>query len=289
MEVSVEENSYIPNTQNNILTNALKDTKVSFVVLLIVIILIYIGIFFMIGNNKSENTPITNLFIVILEVILWIALIVIIYINITKYDNNNNEFQTKIENLFNTKLATLSVSSPPTDETNPQTTTKCEKDGSPMDEVFHVPNNIHTFEEAKEVCKQYDSRLASYDEVEQSYLEGGNWCSYGWSQDQLALFPTQKEIYNNLKTIPGHEHDCGRPGINGGYIKNPNVKFGVNCYGIKPKQSAKDEQYMVALNNTPVFNDSDKIEQKNKEQNNTNIVAPFNRSKWSQLEQLQNN
>ena len=30
---------------------------------------------------------------------------------------------------------------------------------------------------------------------------------------------------------------CGNPGINGGYFANPDLKFGVNCYGIKPKKS----------------------------------------------------
>ena len=29
-------------------------------------------------------------------------------------------------------------------------------------------------------------------------------------------------------------NNCGRPGVNGGYFDNPNIKFGVNCYGQKP-------------------------------------------------------
>jgi hypothetical protein len=31
----------------------------------------------------------------------------------------------------------------------------------------------------------------------------------------MALFPTQKETWDKLQKIKGHEHDCGRPGING--------------------------------------------------------------------------
>lgn len=286
MEVNVEENSYIPNNQNNILNQVLKDTKVSFVLLLIVIVAIYIGIFFLVGNSQGDQSPMKKIFIIILEVLLWVALIVIIYINITKYDNNNNDFQSKMENLFNNKLANLSVSSPPEDDSEQNTT--CTNEDSSSNEVFHIPNNKHTYEEAKEICENYDARLASYEEIEEAYLEGGNWCSYGWSKDQLALFPTQKEIYNNLKKIPGHEHDCGRPGINGGYIKNPNVKFGVNCYGIKPKKNKKDEEYMIALNNTPVVNnqdgsttqDAEDIEQKKR------LVAPFNNTTWSQVEEV---
>ena len=31
-----------------------------------------------------------------------------------------------------------------------------------------------------------------------------------------------------------------RPGINGGYIDNKNVRFGVNCFGTKPEASADE-------------------------------------------------
>ena len=44
-------------------------------------------------------------------------------------------------------------------------------------------------------------------------------------KDQMALYPTQKKTYNKLQTIKGHEHDCGRPGINGGYIANPKCEI----------------------------------------------------------------
>jgi hypothetical protein len=60
----------------------------------------------------------------------------------------------------------------------------------------------------------------------------------------MALFPTKKKTFDKLQTINGHEHDCGRPGINGGYIANPKIKFGVNCYGHKPKMTNEEEQLM---------------------------------------------
>ena len=82
----------------------------------------------------------------------------------------------------------------------------------------------------KMVCDAYDAKLATYSQVEEAYNKGGEWCNYGWSADQLALFPTQKNTYDELMKTKNHKHDCGRPGINGGYIDNPNVRFGVNCY-----------------------------------------------------------
>ena len=51
----------------------------------------------------------------------------------------------------------------------------------------------------------------------------------------MAYFPTQYDKWKKLQTIKGHENDCGRPGINGGFIDNPNVRFGINCFGYKPK------------------------------------------------------
>ena len=78
----------------------------------------------------------------------------------------------------------------------------------------------------------------------------------------MALFPTQSETYNNLQKISGHEHDCGRPGINGGYISNPKVRFGVNCYGKKPKMSDIEEQLMETSTPYPLTEDDIMMEKK---------------------------
>lgn len=117
---------------------------------------------------------------------------------------------------------------------------------APKNEVFNVSNNLYTYEDAKAVCTAYGARLATYDEVEEAYNKGGEWCNYGWSQDQLALFPTQKLTWFKLQKNPAHKNDCGRPGINGGYMENPYIRFGVNCYGKKPEATEKDKQEMDA-------------------------------------------
>ena len=86
-------------------------------------------------------------------------------------------------------------------------------------EVFHIGDNIYTYNEAKMICNAYDGELADYSQVENAYKSGAEWCSYGWSKGQMALYPTQKLTYEKLKKIPGLENSCGRPGINGGYIR----------------------------------------------------------------------
>ena len=123
--------------------------------------------------------------------------------------------------------------------------------------------------------------MADYDQLEKSYNNGSNWCSYGWSKDQLALFPTQKSLYNYLKKYPGHENDCGRPGINGGYFKNKYLKFGVNCYGTRPKAKDKDKNYMHEINHTPQDKPSKTKKKKPQKDYSKYIIAPFNKEKWS--------
>tara|TARA_Y100000816_G_scaffold289561_1_gene276255 strand:+ start:3105 stop:4157 length:1053 start_codon:yes stop_codon:yes gene_type:complete len=152
-------------------------------------------------------------------------------------------------------------------------------------EVFNIPDNVYTYENAKNLCKAYDASLATYDQVEEAYRKGGEWCNYGWSANQLALFPTSKKTYAELQKTDDHKNDCGRPGINGGFIGNDKVRFGVNCYGIKPKMTPEEEKQMNA-NNTPYPKNKKDIALEKKVQywkNKTSeiMVSPFNYTTWN--------
>ena len=300
--VDVNSESLIPESYEYYLVNVFQNTKVSFIILLIVVISIYVAIFMLVGNN-SDNSSISgagkNIIVVALEFILWIFLIAIIYINIKNYKTNEIDFQARLENLFNTRLAELSVyanrdvsgsdvsgnnNTNDNNDNNDTSTNECSSEDDSGKEVFHIAENKFTYEEAREMCNHYNSRLATYNEIENAYNNGANWCNYGWSEDQMAFFPTQKKVYNDLKKIPGHANDCGRPGVNGGYFENPNIKFGVNCYGVKPDAKERDEQYMHAINHSPALSDEELNEanQQNNEYRNY-IVAPFNKEKWTSL------
>ena len=153
-------------------------------------------------------------------------------------------------------------------------------------QVFHIPNNTYTYENAQALCQAYDARLASYDEVADAYKNGGEWCSYGWSEDQLALYPTQKSTYDALQEIEGHQHDCGRTGINGGYIANPKVRFGVNCYGHKPIITPKEQAAMNSQSIYPLTHEQmvlDKKAAKYRAKLSKIQVSPFNGSHWSRF------
>jgi hypothetical protein len=153
-------------------------------------------------------------------------------------------------------------------------------------QVFNIPGNYYTYDNAKALCSAYGSKLATYNQIEKAYNNGAEWCNYGWSENQLALFPTQKKTYDLLQSKPGHENDCGRQGINGGYIANPNVKFGVNCYGYKPKMTSDDEELMSKLK--PYPETSQDIEFQKKVDNMRNkldqiVISPFNNDNWNEL------
>lgn len=151
-------------------------------------------------------------------------------------------------------------------------------------QVFHLSDNKYNYEDAKAICTAYDARLATYNELNQAYNEGADWCGYGWSDKQMALFPTQEEKWNKLQTIEGHENDCGRPGINGGFIDNPNVKFGINCYGVKPAITGEEAKQMQNEQLYPKTR-KEKMFDKKVDYWRHNLkdvmVSPFNSDNWS--------
>ena len=150
-------------------------------------------------------------------------------------------------------------------------------------QVFNIPGNYYDYDNAKAVCQAYGANLATYDQIEKAYGSGAEWCNYGWSADQLALFPTQKKTYDHLQTIPGHENDCGRTGVNGGYIANPNIKFGINCYGNKPKITSEEDELMKTATPYPETA-KDLAFQKRidfwKNKVDEILVSPFNYNTW---------
>lgn len=155
-------------------------------------------------------------------------------------------------------------------------------------EVFHVGNNKYTYEEARETCSALNATLATYDQLEEYYNKGGEFCAYGWSEGQMALFPTQQSTIDRLKKKKGHENDCGRKSINGGFFANPYLQFGANCYGVKPlptdaqlammnMQNLTESKQDVDIKNKADFYNKNKVaitQQQN--------ISSFNKNRWSE-------
>ena len=121
-------------------------------------------------------------------------------------------------------------------------------------EVFNIAQDVYTYADAEPLCKAYGAELATYDQVKEAWKKGADWCNYGWVKGQTAVYPTQKETYDKLQAGPESQRgSCGVPGVNGGYFDNPDLRFGVNCYGERPDSNEADERYKAAnrQNNTP--------------------------------------
>jgi len=156
------------------------------------------------------------------------------------------------------------------------------------EEVFNISNNLYTYNDAQEVCSIYGAKLATYDQVEDAYNKGGEWCNYGWTDGQMALFPTQKETWSKLQKSEATKNQCGRPGVNGGFMANDGLLFGVNCFGKKPQATDNELKMMAANQNidvssnaiTPEENARLKFLKDNKDI--LLVLNPFKRGDWSE-------
>ncbi len=77
---------------------------------------------------------------------------------------------------------------------------------------------------------------------------------------------------------------CGTPGINGGYFDNPELRFGVNCYGVKPSESDNDIKNIMTENGplTPGVLAFDKKVLNYKAELGEIPVNPFKEGTWAE-------
>jgi hypothetical protein len=154
--------------------------------------------------------------------------------------------------------------------------------GSP--EVFNISKNTFTYYDAEPLCRALGAELATYDQVKESWERGADWCNYGWVKGQAAVYPTQKDTWERIQAGPEEQRNsCGMPGLNGGFFDNPELRFGVNCYGSKPSQSQHDEAKMNQ--GAPLSPGALELQKKiNKFRTEASSVGvmPFNGNKWSQ-------
>lgn len=151
-------------------------------------------------------------------------------------------------------------------------------------EVFNIAQNKYTYTDAEPLCKAFGAELATYDQVKQAWQNGADWCNYGWVKGQAAVFPTQESTFNDLQAGPEEQRmACGVPGINGGYFDNPELRFGVNCYGPKPSQNEADTRAIMAQNGdlTPAALEFDKKVLGYKAHKAEIPVNPFKPGIWS--------
>ena len=149
-------------------------------------------------------------------------------------------------------------------------------------QVFNVSSNKFTYYDAAPLCKALGAELATYDQVKDAWSKGADWCNYGWVKGQMAVYPTSDETFTKLQGGPEEQRmACGRPGVNGGYFDNPEMRFGVNCYGSKPPQSKHDA--VDQAKGAPISPDAlafdKKVNQYKTDADNIGL-SPFNSHSW---------
>jgi hypothetical protein len=239
-------------------------------------------------SSKSDNSPKiaeSSTLETIITIILLFVFLILIGIYAMQYFYGI-DIVAKIKNIFtNHPEVEIKVEKEP----EPEKKDAVDNDVSQIlkkPQVFNIPENNYIYGDAQAVCKAYGARLATYQEVEEAYNKGAEWCNYGWSEGQMALFPTQQKTFDELQKIEGHENDCGRPGVNGGFIDNPKLRYGVNCYGYKPRINKIEKEMMETSSIYPKTEKDiamDKRVEYWKERLSEIIVSPFNHDKWSKI------
>ena len=294
--VDISPTKSFSNLYDKITNNLGKSFNRSNILIFIIILIVFSLLFSNLGNSNAEMTTLPNNSSAnILEIILWSVFVFLLLANGLQYFFGI-EATASVKNILDGKpevgIELSEESKSLLKKTLPvigkSTKKEEERKKKPKKEVFYIKDNVYNYEEAKAVCKAHDAELADYNQLEKVYSEGGEWCGYGWSRDQMILFPTQKKTWNKLQTIDGHENDCGRPGINGGYIENTKAKFGVNCYGVKRSPNEyevalldqmKKEEYPTSSSDQKFNENVNKYKKDVKE--NKFVITPFNNTKWN--------
>ena len=255
------------------------DNKYNIIYLIAGIIFLYIITSIINVPSNSEDRP---TLIIGLETLLMILLVLILFVQFFKEFSDislTDELRERLGIIESNETTKTVVTTPTPPRPLPRLAPTLSNNKK---EVFNVGGNHYTYSDAEAICKSFDAELADYDQVEKSYNNGGEWCNYGWSKNQMALFPTQKKTWNKLQEHESTKNNCGRPGINGGYMANPALRFGVNCYGVKPAKRTTD---LNPVGDTPYTTPDDKLMQSKiqfwKDNKDKLKLNHYNNNDWS--------
>jgi len=160
-----------------------------------------------------------------------------------------------------------------------------EKAFGPGKQIFNINRNIYTYDDAAPLCKAMGAELATFEQVKKAQKHGADWCNYGWVKGQMAVYPTSEATWNKLQTGPQeYRNSCGKPGVNGGRFDNPEIRFGVNCFGTRPQKKDTDELLFDTETGLPPTAEQiefDKKVQKFRDELENITVLPWSRGSWS--------
>jgi hypothetical protein len=210
------------------------------------------------------------------ETIFFISFLIIIGVMGVKY-YYNIDISAYIQGLFSNPTIKMEVTQYPEQDAEIPIRMNTSSKGY-KEQVFHVTGQ-YDFLEAKALCRAYGGKLASMSQMMEGYNKGAEWCNYGWSEDGMALYPTQYATWKKLKE-ENRDGVCGVPGVNGGYV-NHKYALGANCYATKPAGTVDLQD--------PMFNTPQSLEDMQLSERVTYWksrlpqlkVDPFNPTTWS--------
>ena len=229
------------------------------------------------GINKSPKNDMSKKILRIILLILIILLIIVIIYIIFFYIKYMLTDCYEKKNLSD-YLASYDINNVCLYKYKPAS--KKQREYKDENEVYNISNQDFTYEQAKCKCGAYNGRLAKKDEIIAAYNKGATWCNYGWSDGQDAYFPVQKCEWDKRQAHEKTKNTCGlNPGINGGHFPNPELKFGANCYGIRPKGKLVIEKkaYCEPKNICKIHRNKFSNHIKDSDE-----ITPFNNKQWSQ-------
>jgi hypothetical protein len=182
---------------------------------LIIIIPVVILMLILIFLNNSYSS---------IEILLFVFMVMVVAIIGGQYFFGINLTAT-IQNLFTKPEVDVAIVQPSKPSPSLLDTTR--------QQTYHVQGRFD-YLNAKAVSKAYNGQIANIKQVMEAYERGADWWDYGWSDDHMALYPTQYKSWKSYQEL-GKKEQGGRPGVNGGYNNNILQQLGVNCFGKKPK------------------------------------------------------
>lgn len=249
---------------------------------LIIVLIVYYLIFSFLGTSNTDTKSFGQS---IFETLLFGIIIILIFINGITYFFNIN-IGTEVKNIFSTEpelIINKEKVTQPTCDVSFNTQPQPEPEPITEKEAYHIPGNNFTYNDAKAICKAFDGDLATFNQLRNAQKKGASWCSYGWTNDKLALYPTSEYDWKKLQETSDKKYSCGLPGINGSYLDNPYVKLGANCYGVKPYKSKLESDILTDDYNIPK-SEKEKLfnERVNYWKNRLGnvLIYPFNNKNW---------
>jgi hypothetical protein len=234
---------------------------------------------------NSSSAPVISVGVIVALGALIVSFIIVVMFR-DQIMNGFELFYNKMRDILGLSTSSPIAPSPPS------MTADISIDGSVVDkilpgkkEVFNISQDKYTFSDAEPVCKALGAELATYEQVKEAWSKGADWCNYGWVKGQAAVYPTQKDSWEKLQTGTDDERlQCGMPGVNGGFFQNPELRFGVNCYGEKPSESEHDRKNKLEGRDQPLTPEGTvqlKKQLKYRSQLGQIGVLPFSTQAWS--------